>query len=46
MNVLIEKGCNIHAKDEVGENMLKVVTAYRVCRLAVEHWDVRFRKVI
>ena len=42
MNILIEKGCNIHAKDaEVGENMLKMVSTYRVCRLAMEHWDLR-----
>ena len=48
MTVLIEKGCNIHAKTEavVGENMLNVVTTYRVCRLAMEHWDLRVRKAI
>ena len=46
MNVLIEKGCNIHAKDEVGENMLKVVTTYRVCSMAMEHSDLRVRMVI
>ena len=46
MNVLIEKDCNIHAKDEVGENMLNVVTTYRVCSMAMEHWDLRVRMVI
>ena len=46
MAVLIEKGCNIHAKAEVGENMLKVVTTCRVCSMAIEHWDLRVRKVI
>ena len=47
MNVLIEKECNIHAKSaEVGEKMLNVVTTYRVCSMALEHWDVRVSKVI
>ena len=46
MAVLIEKRCNIHAKAEVGENMLNVVTTYRVCRMAMVHWDVRVKKVI